>query len=75
MNGNAEEAQRDMNDKEKREKEEKDDAAKGQIASDEEVYLGLQQEVQYNAYEQQNNQEIRDFTKRSGRCGGTDRRL
>lgn len=60
---NAEEAQRDMNDKEKREKEEKDDAAKGQIASDEEVYLGLQQEVQYNAYEQQNNQEIRDLQR------------
>lgn len=60
---NAEEAQRDMDDKEKREKEEKDDAAKGQIASDEEVYLGLQQEVQYNAYEQQNNQEIRDLQR------------
>lgn len=60
---NAEEAQRDMNDKEKREKEEKDDAANGQIASDEEVYLGLQQEVQYNAYEQQNNQEIRDLQR------------
>ena len=60
---NAEEAQRDMNDKEKREKEEKDDAAKSQIDSDEEVYLGLQQEVQYNAYEQQNNQEIRDLQR------------
>lgn len=60
---NAEEAQRDMNDEEKREKEEKDDAAKGQIASDEEVYLELQQEVQYNAYEQQNNQEIRDLQR------------
>lgn len=60
---NAEEAQRDMNDREKREKEEKDDAAKGKIASDEEVYLGLQQEVQYNSYEQQNNQEIRDLER------------
>ncbi len=60
---NAEEAQRDMNDREKREKEEKDEAAKGQIASDEEVYLELQQEVQYNSYEQQNNQEIRDLER------------
>ncbi|MBO5473533.1 MAG: efflux RND transporter periplasmic adaptor subunit [Lachnospiraceae bacterium] len=62
---NAEDAQRDMNDKEKREKEEKDDAAKAQIDSDEETYLELQQQVQYNAYEQQNNQEIRDLERQA----------
>lgn len=46
-----------------REKQEKDEAAKGQIAADEEVYLNLQQQVQYNSYDQQNNQEIRDIER------------
>lgn len=61
---NAYEAEsQDMDDKEKREKREKDDAAKNQIAQDEETYLSLQEQVQYNSYEQQNNQEIRDLER------------
>ncbi len=62
---NAEEAKNEdeMSHKEKREKEERDEAAKGQIASDEEVYLSLQEQVQYNSYEQQNNEEIRELER------------
>lgn len=61
---NAYEAEsQDMSDREKRDKEEKDDAAKSQIAADEETYLSLQEQVQYNSYEQQNNQEIRDLER------------
>ena len=61
---NAYEAEsQDMDDKEKREKRERDDAAKNQIAQDEETLLSLQEQVQYNSYEQQNNQEIRDLER------------
>ena len=62
---NAEEAKKeeDMDTKEKREKEERDDAAKNQIANDEEIYLSLQEQVQYNSYEQQNNEEIRELER------------
>lgn len=62
---NAEEAklEADMSHSEKKDKEEKDDAAKSQIAADEETYLSLQEQVQYNSYEQQNNQEIRDLER------------
>lgn len=50
---NAYEAEsQDMDDKEKREKRERDDAAKNQIAQDEETLLSLQEQVQYNSYEQ-----------------------
>lgn len=61
---NAEEAKSlDMDDGEKKDKREKDEAAKNQIAQDEETYLSLQEQVQYNSYEQQNNQEIRDLER------------
>lgn len=67
---NAEEAKElEMSGREKREKEEKDDAAKSRIASDEETLLSLQEQVQYNSYEQQNNKEIRDLER-----GGRDRK-
>ncbi len=47
------------------EKKEKDDAAKAQIAYDEDVLLNLQEQVQYNAYEEQNNKEIRDLQRQA----------
>lgn len=62
---NAEEQAEGKNDNEKKEK---DEAAKGQIDADEEVYLNLQQQVQFNAYEQQNNQEIRDLEREISDC-------
>ena len=61
---NAEEEKSlDMSDKEKKEKRERDEAAKSQIDYNEETYLSLQEQVQYNSYEQQNNQEIRDLER------------
>lgn len=45
------------------EKKEKDEAAKAQIAYDEQVLLNLQEQAQYNAYEEQNNKEIRDLQR------------
>lgn len=50
------------------EKKEKDEAAKGQISADEEVYLNLQSQVQLNSYEQQNNKEIRDLEREIEAC-------
>ncbi len=47
------------------EKKEKDDAAKAQIAYDEEVLLNLQEQVQYNSYEEQNNKEVRDLQRQA----------
>ncbi len=47
------------------EKKEKDEAAKAQIAYDEEVLLNLQEQAQYNAYEEQNNKEIRDLQRQA----------
>ena len=47
------------------EKKEKDDAAKAQIAYDEDVLLNLQEQVQYNAYEEQNNKEIRELQRQA----------
>lgn len=47
------------------EKKEKDEAAKAQIAYDEEVLLNLQEQVQYNSYEQQNNKEVRDLQRQA----------
>lgn len=52
-------------DSDDREKKEKDEAAKAQIAYDEEVLLNLQEQAQYNAYEEQNNQEIRDLQRQA----------
>lgn len=52
-------------DSDDREKKEKDDAAKAQIAYDEDVLLNLQEQVQYNAYEEQNNKEIRDLQRQA----------
>lgn len=54
--------------KDDREKKERDEAAKNQIANDEETYLSLQEQVQYNSYEQQNNQEIRDLEREISAC-------
>lgn len=62
---NAEEQAQGKNDNDKKEK---DEAAKGQIDADEEVYLNLQQQVQFNSYEQQNNQEIRDLEREISDC-------
>lgn len=59
---NAQELKDGVDDDDK-EKKEKDEAAKWQIAADEEVYLNLQEQVQYNSYDQQNNQEIRDIER------------
>lgn len=59
---NAQELKDGVDDDDK-EKKEKDEAAKGQIAADEEIYLNLQEQVQYNSYDQQNNQEIRDIER------------
>lgn len=59
---NAQELKDGVDDDDK-EKKEKDEAAKGQIAADEEVYLNLQEQVQYNSYDQQNNQEIREIER------------
>ncbi len=47
------------------EKQEKDEAAKAQIAYDEEVLLNLQEQVQYNSYEEQNNKEVRDLQRQA----------
>lgn len=47
------------------EKKEKDEAAKAQIAYDEQVLLNLQEQAQYNAYEEQNNKEIRDLQRQA----------
>lgn len=56
------EQQIDSDDKEKKEK---DEAAKNQIANDEETLLHLQEQVQYNSYEQQNNKEVRDLQRQA----------
>lgn len=61
---NAREAAGDM-DYDEDEKEEKDEAAKAQIAYDEGVLLNLQEQVQYNSYEQQNNQEVRELQRQA----------
>ncbi len=60
---NAEMNDEDLSRSERLYKEEQNDAAESQIAADEEIYLSLQQQVQYNSYEQQNNQEIRDLER------------
>ena len=52
-------------DSDDREKQEKDEAAKAQIAYDEEVLLNLQQQAQYSSYEEQNNKEIRDLQRQA----------
>lgn len=51
--------------KQQEEKEEKDEAAKAQIAYDEEVLLNLQEQAQYNSYEEQNNKEVRDLQRQA----------
>lgn len=51
--------------KQQKEKEEKDEAAKAQIAYDEEVLLNLQEQAQYNSYEEQNNKEVRDLQRQA----------
>lgn len=51
--------------KQQREKEEKDEAAKAQIAYDEEVLLNLQEQAQYNSYEEQNNKEVRELQRQA----------
>lgn len=51
--------------KQQQEKEEKDEAAKAQIAYDEGVLLNLQEQAQYNSYEEQNNKEVRDLQRQA----------
>ncbi|MEZ3505979.1 MAG: efflux RND transporter periplasmic adaptor subunit [Lachnospiraceae bacterium] len=47
------------------EKKEKDEAAKAQIAYDEETLLHLQQQAQYSSYEEQNNKEVRELQEQA----------
>lgn len=52
-------------DSDDKEKQEKDEAAKAQIAYDEETLLNLQQQAQYSSYEEQNNKEVRELQKQA----------
>ena len=61
---NTKEAQGNV-DYDEDEKEEKDKAAKAQIANDEETLLHLQEQVQYNSYEEQNNKEVRELQRQA----------
>lgn len=61
---NANEAAGKM-DYDEEEKDEKDEAARNQIARDEETLMHLREQAQYNSYEEQNNREVRELQRQA----------